>query len=208
MGNENTKGTPTKPMDIDDTIIEMKMQAKMLERTAKKSEKESQQQVKKAKDALKKGNEEGAKLYLQNASMKNNESLNLIRTAHRLEAVTTQIKANQNNTAMTQQLKNLTPLLQQQANLDSISNVNQTLTEFQSAMDKLMIAGNIMNDQMNVGMMDPSTDANVDKMLTDLKMEVNSGINQDFMGVNQTFQYQNVNQGMNPTQKNEQKSYN
>lgn len=39
--------------------------------------------------------------------------------------------------------------------------MNQTLTEYQSAMDKLMIAGNIMNDQMNAGMMDPSTDANV-----------------------------------------------
>jgi len=61
MGNENTKGKPTKEMDIDDTILEMRMQAKMLERTAKKSEKEAQQQVKKAKDALKKGNEEGAK---------------------------------------------------------------------------------------------------------------------------------------------------
>jgi len=61
MGNENTKGASTKEMDIDDTIIEMRMQAKMLERTAKKSEKEAAQQVKKAKDALKKGNEEGAK---------------------------------------------------------------------------------------------------------------------------------------------------
>ncbi len=35
------------------------------------------------------------------------------------------------------------------------------MTEFQSAMDKLMIAGNIMNEQMNVGMMDPSADMNV-----------------------------------------------
>jgi len=40
------------------------------------------------------------RLYLQNASMKNKESLNLIKTAHRLEAVTTQIKANQNNMAV------------------------------------------------------------------------------------------------------------
>lgn len=62
MGNENTKA-PVKPMDIDDTIFEMKMQAKQLERASKKSEKEAQGQVKKAKDALKKGNEEGAKYY-------------------------------------------------------------------------------------------------------------------------------------------------
>jgi len=34
-------------------------------------------------------------------------------------------------------------------------------------------------------------------MLGDLKMEVNAGINQDFMGINQTFQYQNIDAGMN-----------
>ena len=62
MGNEPTKA-PAKPMDIDDTIFEMKMQSKQLERASKKSEKEAQGQVKKAKDALKKGNEEGAKYY-------------------------------------------------------------------------------------------------------------------------------------------------
>ena len=39
-------------------------------------------------------------------------------------------------------------------------------------------------------------------MLGDLKMEVNAGINQDFMGVNQNFQYQDIN---NPGQ-NIQKS--
>jgi len=37
----------------------------------------------------------------------------------------------------------------------------------------------------------------VDKMLSDLKLEVNADINQGFMGLNQQFQYQNVNTGMN-----------
>ena len=40
------------------------------------------------------------RLYLQNATNKNKEAMNLLRTAHRLEAVTTQIKANQNNVAV------------------------------------------------------------------------------------------------------------
>lgn len=62
---------------------------------------------------------------------------------------------------MTNQLKKLTPFLQQQANLDSVSNVAQTMQDYQSAMDRLMIGGNIMNEQMSAGMMDPSVDANV-----------------------------------------------
>jgi len=92
----------------------------------------------------------------------------------------------------------LTPLLQQQANMDSIANVNQVMGDYNSAMDKLTIAGNLMNEQMNLGSMDPTVDANVEKMLTDLKMEVTADINKDFMGVNQNFNYQDVNQqGMN-----------
>jgi charged multivesicular body protein 1 len=86
--------------DTQDAIFEMKMQAKMLERAAKKSDKEAKQQVTKARGALVKGNEEGAKLYLQNANMKNREALNNMKTGHRLEAVTTQIKSNENNMAV------------------------------------------------------------------------------------------------------------
>jgi hypothetical protein len=59
---KKTKPAPVQnTVDTDDTIFEMKMQAKMLERAAKRSDKEAKQQVNKARGALIKGNEEGAK---------------------------------------------------------------------------------------------------------------------------------------------------
>lgn len=64
MGNEHPKANGAPVMDIDDTVLEMRMQAKSFERVSKKSDKEAQQQIKKARDALKKGNEEGAKYKL------------------------------------------------------------------------------------------------------------------------------------------------
>ena len=51
----------------------MKIQAKGIKRAANKAEKESEKYKKQAKDALKKNNEEGAKLYLVSASQKRNE---------------------------------------------------------------------------------------------------------------------------------------
>jgi charged multivesicular body protein 1 len=71
MGNENKP--PPKKMSLEDSLIEMKMQSKMLERSAKKAEKESEKYRKKAKDALKKNEEEGAKMYLMSAASKHNE---------------------------------------------------------------------------------------------------------------------------------------
>jgi len=194
---KNKQPAPTPVADTEDTIMEMRMQAKMMERAAKRSDKDSKQQIQKARGALIKGNEEGAKLYLQNANMKNNEALNNMRTGHRLEAVTTQLRSNENNMALANQLNKLTPLMQQQANLHSVQNVNQNMMDFQSAMDKLTITGNMMNAQMDQGMMDPSSDTNVDKMLADLKAEVNADINKDFVNVNRNFQYQNINQNQN-----------
>ncbi len=87
--------------------------------------------------------------------------------------------------------------MQQQANMNSIAQVNQNMNDFQSAMDKLTITGNMMNAQMDVGMYDASSDANVENMLANLKAEVNADINKDFVNVNRNFQYQNINQNQN-----------
>ena len=51
----------------------MKMQSKALERSATKAHKESDKYKKRAKDALKKNDEESAKMYLMSAASKHNE---------------------------------------------------------------------------------------------------------------------------------------
>ncbi len=60
MGNDNPKPKP-KEMDVDDVVFELRMQSKQIANASKRSEKESTKEVEKAKSALKKGNEEGAK---------------------------------------------------------------------------------------------------------------------------------------------------
>ena len=55
---------------LEDILIEMKMNSKKLNRESAKASKDSQAYMKKAKEALKKNNEEGAKLYLQTAASK------------------------------------------------------------------------------------------------------------------------------------------
>ena len=77
MGQEEHK--PQKKMSLEDNIIEMKMQIKTLQRASKKAEKESANYQKKAKDALKKNQEEAAKMYLMSAASKRNEG-NCVRT--------------------------------------------------------------------------------------------------------------------------------
>lgn len=49
MGNQQPAQKPQPKMDFDDAIIDMKIQSKQIARAANKSEKESQQYMKKAK---------------------------------------------------------------------------------------------------------------------------------------------------------------
>ena len=71
MGNDEP--APKKRISVEDATIEMKIQCKTLERSAKKAEKESDQYQKKAKNMLKHNNEEGAKMYLMSAAAKRKE---------------------------------------------------------------------------------------------------------------------------------------
>lgn len=72
MGGEQPK--PQKPAPtIEETIIDMRMTAKRFEHDSKRAEKEKKAMLAKARDCIKKGNDEGAKLYLSNAATKERE---------------------------------------------------------------------------------------------------------------------------------------
>ena len=62
MGKDQSKNKQApKPMDLTDTLIDLRMKSKTLEHASHRSEKESKKEVSKAKKALQQGNEEGAK---------------------------------------------------------------------------------------------------------------------------------------------------
>lgn len=73
MGNEQKKPKQqVKPLDKQQTIIELRMQAKRFGAQAAKAEQEKEAMMKKAKREMQKNNEEMAKMYLNQAAIKQN----------------------------------------------------------------------------------------------------------------------------------------
>ena len=68
MGSKATQ--PQKQPSLDDLLIEMKINAKRMSKESLKVTKYSQNYMRKAKEALRKNNEDDAKLYLKTASSK------------------------------------------------------------------------------------------------------------------------------------------
>ena len=75
-----------------DTMFQLRFCAKQLERLSKKADKEQVQQQAKIKKALQQGNVEGAKIYAENAIRKKNESLNYLRMASKVDAVSSKVQ--------------------------------------------------------------------------------------------------------------------
>lgn len=76
MGAEQNKqkGPPVRPLEKQETIIQLKMQSKRFNAQAEKADKERQLMIEKARREMKKNNEEMAKMYLNQAAIKQNES--------------------------------------------------------------------------------------------------------------------------------------
>lgn len=58
---------------MEEVLIDMRMAAKRFEADSRRAEKEKNAQLKKARTALNKGNEEGARLFISNAATKQRE---------------------------------------------------------------------------------------------------------------------------------------
>lgn len=91
MGGKNAK---QKEPDLNEVLIQMRIKSKMFHRESGKALKEKKQYYDKAKKALKAGNEEGARLYLESANSKASESMKYLRIANRLEALSGKVGAN------------------------------------------------------------------------------------------------------------------
>lgn len=74
---------------MEETILDMKMTAKRFDMESKRADKEKNKELTKARQALKKGNEEGARLFLANAATKQKESLTMLRMGNKIDAMCT-----------------------------------------------------------------------------------------------------------------------
>ncbi|TGZ83668.1 hypothetical protein EX30DRAFT_393238 [Ascodesmis nigricans] len=77
---------------LEKSLFQLKFTAKSLQRQAAKANKEEIAEKNKIKKAMQQGNNDIARLYAQNAIRKNNERLNLLRLASRIDAVASRVQ--------------------------------------------------------------------------------------------------------------------
>lgn len=78
---------------MQDDMMNMKMLAKQLNRSASKCEADEKKEKLNVKKAIEKGNVQGARIYCQNAIRKKNEALQHMMLSSQLDAVVSRLKS-------------------------------------------------------------------------------------------------------------------
>lgn len=78
---------------LEDDLITFKLTSKQLLRSSKKCEANSAAQKLKLKQAIEKGNMEGAKVYASNVIREKNQALNFLKMQSRIDAVASRLEA-------------------------------------------------------------------------------------------------------------------
>ncbi len=183
MGNGN--GQQKAPQqDFNTVLFQMKMSAKRFERESRKALKEKDQNLKKAKACLLKGDEVGARLYTGNAQNNINDYKKYLGMSSKLDAMSSKMKSNHNSADIMKHISNdVTPQLVKEADSMDLKTLVQNFDTFQDAFDKMSVNTNIMGQNFNSMTNDGNTVQNTDDLFNQLKNEVQFDMTKGMEGV-------------------------
>ncbi|KAF8263561.1 vacuolar assembly protein DID2 [Lactarius quietus] len=165
--------------NLEKTLFQLKFTGKTLARQAKKAQKDENTEKTRLKKALQQGNNDGARIYASNAIRKKSESLNLLRLASRLDAVSSRVET---AVTMRQVTGNMTSVVRgmdkamETMNLERISLV---MDKFESQFSDLDVQTSYMEDAMGSTTAVSTPQDQVDALMRQMAEEANIELQHD-----------------------------
>lgn len=133
---------------LDDDLITFRLTKKQMERSALKCEKNQKVQMEKLKEAMRKGNIEGAKIYAENVIREKNQALNFLKLGSRLDAVAarieTAVRMQTLSKAMEQTVKSMNSAMQ---TMDS-DKLARVMEQFEKNFENMDVQAGYMESSM------------------------------------------------------------
>merc|ERR1712159_440491 len=168
MGGGNGKLTPKEMMEM---TMNMKIQAKMLNRSAIKADKESAREKLKVKTAMEKGNQEGARLYAENAIRQKNQAMAHRRLSSRLDAVASKLETCQNSMQVAENLGTLTKRLGPSLNAMNITQISSTMDDFEKVLEDQDVMTDTITSAIDTATSTMTLADDVDNMMEEVAAE-------------------------------------
>lgn len=130
-------------------LFQLKFTNKQLERLSRKAEKEQHVQQNRVKKAIQQKNIEVAKVYAENAIRKKNESLNYLRMAARIDAVSSKVQTALTMKQVTKNLEGVTKSLEKAMSSLDLPKVEQIMEKFEKQFEDLDVRTSTLESSMS-----------------------------------------------------------
>lgn len=130
-------------------LFNLKFASKQLLRDSKRCEKEEKVEKTKLKKAIEKGNMEVARIHAENAIRKKNESLNLLRTSARVDAVASRVQTAVTTKRMTQSMQGVVKAMDSAMKSMNLEKISGLMDKFEKEFEDLDVQTSVMEGAMN-----------------------------------------------------------
>lgn len=141
----NTKQTMG---SLEDQLFRLKFATKSFERSARKAEKAAKDEKLKVKKAMEKGNMDGARIYAQNAIRKQNEYMNHLRLASRLDAVASRLDTAVKMNAVGKAMGGIVVSLDKALSQMDVTQISTVMDQFEKQFEDLDVRSAYMENAM------------------------------------------------------------
>lgn len=133
------------PPSMQEVIFKMRFTSKTIGRQAVKSQKQVNVEERKAKDAMAKGNMDGARIHAENAIRNNSEALSYLKLQSQLEAVSAKLQAQQVRAQVSDSMVAVTTNLDEALGSMDVSQISFTMEKFIRQSEDLDISTVVMD---------------------------------------------------------------
>lgn len=118
-------------------------------RDAKKCEKEEKAEKNKCKNAISKGNMEGAKIHAENAIRQKNQSLNYLRMSARVDAVASRVQTALTTKRVTSSMAGVVKAMDAAMKSMSLEKISSVMDKFEKQFEDLDVQSSYMENAMS-----------------------------------------------------------
>jgi charged multivesicular body protein 1 len=158
-------------MGIEDTLLQLRMTSKQLDKLAQKAQKQQELERAKVKKAIEAKNIEGAQIYAENSIRKKSEYLNYLRLSSRVDAVAAKVKSAVAMQSVAKNIGSVTKSLESaMASLD-LEKVSKIMEAFEKQFVDLDVKSGVLESTMSSATTLTTPQSEVDSLIKQVAEE-------------------------------------
>ncbi|KAJ6255230.1 charged multivesicular body protein 1b [Anaeramoeba flamelloides] len=150
---------------MQNQLFQLKFTAKSLARQSRKCKKEEKKQLKLLKMAIRKGNQEGARIYAENSIRQKTQAISLLKLASRIDGVSSKLQIALTMKTLTRSMKGVVGNMSKAMEQMNLVEMSSVMDNFEQQFDDLGLMSETMGESMDMSMSTNTPNEEVDLLI-------------------------------------------